>query len=254
MKLNLQSGTVLTAYVLTCGSLYLWGFWLHFDLNILQFVDVTDIVKATILPMITTLCLWAIQSITNVINNPTSDANRELWKAGGGYRYPIYMQWVLFACISISALISFGVMFLDGTKAEKYLVMGVLLLGALYLWILIKTNILAEYKSMRAAILITILGMPLIFMHKGIGDAQGILKGKNTFLVESDNLCGSNLKNESFRYIGNLSDKGFAYSLKNNSLCIFKYEYIKLIKEKKINVEQISWMERINNSIQRFFN
>ncbi|EMB9642867.1 hypothetical protein [Enterobacter cloacae] len=254
MKLNLQSGTTLTAYVFTCGSLYLWGFWLHFDLNILQFVDVTDIVKATILPMITTLCLWAVQSVTNVINNPTSDANRELWKAGGGYRYPIYLQWGFFAFISISALISFTIMFISGTKAEKYLVIGAILLGCLYLWVLIKTNILAEYKSMRAAILISILGMPLIFMNKGVQDAKNNLKGNNTFLVESDNLCGSNLKDEKFRYIGNLSDKGFAYSLKNNSLCIFKYEYIKLIKEKQINITRLSWMDRVNNSIQRFFN
>lgn len=254
MKLNLQSGTALTAYVLTCGSLYLWGFWLHFDLNILQFVDVSDIVKATILPMITSLCLWVIQSVINMINNPSSDTSRELWKAGGSYRYPIYFQWGWCAFITISALISFAAIFIGGTKAEKYFVIGFFLLGGLYLFTLIKTNILAEYKNMRAAILMAILSMPLVFMQKGIHDAQSILKGNNTYLVESNNLCGSDSKDEKFRYIGNLSDKGFAYSLKNNSLCIFKYDYLRLIKEKQINTTGLSWIDRINISIQRFFN
>ena len=217
-------------------------------------MDVSDIVKATILPMITSLCLWVVQSVINMINDPSSDVSRELWKAGGSYRYPIYLQWGWCAFITISALISFATIFIGGTKAEKYLVIGFFLLGGLYLFILIKTNLLAEYKNMRAAILMAILSMPLVFMQKGIRDAQNTLKGNNTYLVESNNICGSNSKDEKFRFIGNLSDKGFAYSLKNNSLCIFKYDYLRLTKENKINVDSLNWTDRIDISIQRFFN
>lgn len=254
MKLNLQSGTALTAYLLTCGSLYLWGFWLHFDLNILQFVDVSDIVKATILPMITSLCIMAIQSATNFINNPSSATSRELWNAGGGYRAPIYLQYAFFSFIAITTLIGFITSFISGTKAEKYFVIGFILMGGLYFWILIKTRVLVEYKRTRAAILIAILGMPLVFMQKGIRDAQDVLKGNNTFLVQSDNQCVSKENSEKFRFIGNLSDKGFAYSLKDQSLCIFKYEYIKLTKEKQVNAIPYSLNDKINTFIQRIFN
>jgi len=254
MKINLQSGTILTAYFLTCGILYLWGFWLHFDLNILQFVDVSDIIKATILPMITSLCIWVLNSIINTINNPASASSRELWKAGGRYRLTVYLQWTFLAIIIIAALHNFVNIFLNSTKAEKYFVMGFFLFGSVYFWVSFKTEILIEYKKQRPLLLAIIIGMPLIFMQRGIQDAKDILKGDNTFLVESNNLCNSKQNSEKFRYIGTLSDKGFAYSLNNNSLCIFKYDYIKLIKEKSINASKYNWLDKINVKIERLFN
>ncbi|MCQ8231772.1 hypothetical protein [Pectobacterium carotovorum] len=89
-------------------------------------------------------------------------------------------------------------------------------------------------------------------MNKGILDAKDILSGKNTFLVESNVSCSPN-KEQKFRYISTLSSNGFAYAPSDNSLCVFKYEYMKLSKEPQIPEKTIGWLNRANQAIVEFF-
>ena len=40
------------AYFILVGISYMWGYWLPFELNILAFADVTDIIKASAYPLL----------------------------------------------------------------------------------------------------------------------------------------------------------------------------------------------------------
>jgi hypothetical protein len=252
MKVNLLSSAVLTAYFLTCGSLYLWGFWLHFDLNILQFVDVSDIVKATLLPVITVLFLFFIQTALNHINNPASESSQKLWKAGGGFKATVYMQYSFFAFVVCSGGYGILMRFINGTKAEKYLCLGLFILSPVFYVLAFKTTVMAYLGKARPIVLSSICLIPLIFMNKGINDAQKILAGENTFLVESNTNC-SPLKESKYRYIATLSDKAFAYSLSDNSLCIFKFDYLKLIKEPVKEKVTKDWLTSLNDKAAKLF-
>ncbi|MDY1039156.1 hypothetical protein [Lelliottia sp. CFBP8978] len=254
MKVNFLSSTVFTGYLLACGTLYLWGFWLNFDLNILQFVDIADIVKATILPMITSLCLMAVNGVSSMINNPQSEASKNLWKEGGSYRFAVYLQYAFLLFVTLSVIYTLGKNFIFGTRVEKYLVAGAILGTVAYFWVLFKTKFLSNLNSARGIVVTFVLGMPLIFMQKGNLDAKEVLNGNNTFIIQSKNLCDKNNENETFRFIGNLSDKGFALSLYNNSLCIFKYENIKLTKEKRIIASNYGIDEKLKTFFNRIWN
>lgn len=251
MQINILSSAIVTAYLLGCGSLYLWGFWLHFDLNILQFVEISDIVKATLLPMLTSLFLFLFQCGINHINNPTSSNSKGLMKAGGGYKYVVYLQYGLLALMLVSGLYGLGYRFFCGTKAEKYLCIGVIT-ALVVCFLTYKSKFLLDLGRYRAFMLFLICTLPLIFMNKGILDAKDILSGKNTFLVESNVSCSPN-KEQKFRYISTLSSNGFAYSPSDNSLCVFKYEYMKLSKEPQIPEKTIGWLNRANQAIVEFF-
>ena len=41
----------LTIYAVTVGALYLWGFWSTFNVNILEYMSLSDIIKSTIYPI-----------------------------------------------------------------------------------------------------------------------------------------------------------------------------------------------------------
>ena len=65
-----------------------------------------------------------------------------------------------------------------------------------------------------------------------MANSTDILLGRHTLLVKSDTQCKSS-DNTKYRYISSISDKAFALSLKDGSICIFKYNHLELIPEKK---------------------
>ncbi len=46
--------SIVSAYSLALGSAYLWGYWGRFQVNILDYIALTDVLKATALPLATT--------------------------------------------------------------------------------------------------------------------------------------------------------------------------------------------------------
>ncbi|MGP2972830.1 hypothetical protein ACTVMN_09995 [Serratia nematodiphila] len=251
MKISWFSSTLITAYLLTCGTLYLWGFWLHFELNILQFINISDIVKSTIWPMITVLFMYIIQQVISYINNPMSQDSKNLWEAGGGYRGVVLLQYAFLAFVFISGLYGLGDRFLNGEKADKYFCIGLIFLFSVSLFVAYKTKFLAETGKLRGFSIVIIFLCPMVFMNKGIMDAQDILAGKNSFLVRSNAKCSENT-NEKFRYIATLSDKGFAYSLSNKTLCIFNFDYMVLYKEPYTEPAK-KGIAKYNDKIGKFF-
>jgi hypothetical protein len=50
-------------YFVTVGVLYLWGYWPTFNINILEYLDLSDIIKVTAYPVAITVVLLAISSV-----------------------------------------------------------------------------------------------------------------------------------------------------------------------------------------------
>jgi hypothetical protein len=59
-----EYGFVASFYSVAVGILYLWGYWSSFDINILEYISLTDIVKVTILPILSSFSIFVVGAVT----------------------------------------------------------------------------------------------------------------------------------------------------------------------------------------------
>lgn len=62
MRTMAGSLPLLTAYAVTTGCLFLWGYWSKFDINILQYVGLLDLATSAVLPLLSAVVSIAIGS------------------------------------------------------------------------------------------------------------------------------------------------------------------------------------------------
>lgn len=101
---------------------------------------------------------------------------------------------------------------------------------AIYL-IFKKTTFLMELKIGRKLAILILCFIPVACYFWGHITSTKIMNGKDTLLVQSDGQCKSTPTTK-YRYISSISDKAFAMSLADGSICIFKYNSLKLTPEK----------------------
>jgi hypothetical protein len=67
---KLPFATILLSYFFVCGGLYLIGFWATFNIDITNFVSITDIPKSFVLPFVLTQGFFLLQAMINLISTP----------------------------------------------------------------------------------------------------------------------------------------------------------------------------------------
>ncbi|OAH40056.1 hypothetical protein AYJ11_17070 [Enterobacter hormaechei subsp. xiangfangensis] len=234
MKIDLMSGAVATGYLLICSSLYLWVFWLHFDINILQFIDAADIIKAAAIPSIPLIFILifniAIQQY-NIVDTETRERYKE---AGGGFKAYSYAAsaYIVFIALCAIGALGFAVYkVFTGSLPTKY-ASAALLIGCFSAYYLIfKVKLFKEWGDLRFLVIAFLCYFPSHLMHLANEDAKNIIVGKDTFLVSSNLSCTKN-EREKYRYIATLSDKVFSLNLSDGSLCVQRYEFLTLKREK----------------------
>lgn len=227
--------TIASVYVLMLSTSYLWGFWGHFNINILNYIGVTDIIKATIIPMIIALAMYLTQVAMGVFNSPKPNSIENFSSKGRAEKFDIILRYSYIILIASIMLASVIYNIINGSKMQRYASIGWFLATAIYFTTFTNSKIL-EFIPLKNKVLpyAMICYLPIVFLHRGVYEGDRIQSGKDTFLIESNSICSSDNKNK-YRFIDSIGDKVFALSLKDNSICIFKYEYLKLIKEKQIN-------------------
>lgn len=77
-----EYGFLASFYFVAVGVLYLWGYWSSFDINILEYLSLTDIVKVTVIPIISSFVLFALgAAVGAILTSPT-------FPPGGGANTP----------------------------------------------------------------------------------------------------------------------------------------------------------------------
>ncbi|NOS78761.1 MAG: hypothetical protein HOP35_12530 [Nitrospira sp.] len=54
-----EYGFIASFYFIAVGVLYLWGYWSRFEINILEYISLTDIAKVTLIPIISSFLVFA---------------------------------------------------------------------------------------------------------------------------------------------------------------------------------------------------
>jgi len=254
-QIKLFSLTTLTFYSIFNGIVYQWSFWDCFNVNIMQFISINDLLPQIAVAIALPLALLGAyafmmtlffrsqtfgkifnyaspvkleSSSTNLIQLPTRNEKNTL-SLNKRDQIKVYILITLAALCFV-----FYSIYLYKTDGMKELTMMILSISMMILIIKIKefTSSLGKY-AFPAMLIISL--MPHLMFVSGRANANIIIKGKNSYIIKSESICNKENKNEKFRFIANISDKAFAYSLSDKSICIFKYDSLMLIKENSIN-------------------
>jgi hypothetical protein len=93
MSRDVNITAALYLYALFVGASYLIGYWLPFGLNILAFADLTDIIKASIIPTIPAVGLLLTYSALDGLNSISKKQHDEYIAEGGFSKY--YMKFMV---------------------------------------------------------------------------------------------------------------------------------------------------------------
>ncbi|EKG6549000.1 hypothetical protein O3824_004359, partial [Salmonella enterica] len=108
-------------------------------------------------------------------------------------------------------------------------------ISVLAFWLITKkTTFLNELKLARRLAIIIICILPVVSYLWGHINSTKIINGRDTFLIQSDGQCKTST-NTKYRYISSISDKVFALSLSDGSVCVFKYNSLQLTPEQAVN-------------------
>lgn len=232
---TLLNSTIITSYALFVSISYLWGFWGHFDINILNYISVSDIIKSAIWPMVIALAMYFMQVAMNNYNGPRTDLSVKYSDMSKHEKFDYILRHsyiAIMACLVIGGVI-YNV--ITGNKMVRYAAIGWVLATIVFFTTRRNQVVMAYIPFKNKGLFYCMLCfLPVFFLSRGVNDGDKIVAGENTFLVESNSLCSSK-GNDKYRYIDVMADKAFALSLKDNSICIFKFENIKLVREKRSN-------------------
>ncbi len=218
------------------GISYLWGFWIYFDINILSYIALTDIVKASVYPALPAIGVLVLYSSLDGMNATSKENNKEIIEMGGFYKwfthfYNLYFM-VLFFCI-----IGYWVYLIVSEDGYNKL-QGIYPLASALLIVFFLTSKKKFFNfpdKIRVGIITLICFLPTYLFNKG-SDNGAIASNHEAigYFVNAKGYCNST-KSEKFRYISVIGNKLFTYSSKDNSMCITKAEDFRLTKynEKK---------------------
>ncbi len=67
----------LAPYALLVSTLYLWGYWGAFGINVLDYIGVSDIIKAAVYPVISAFAFMAIGALLGEVLSPRVEASAD---------------------------------------------------------------------------------------------------------------------------------------------------------------------------------
>jgi len=226
----------LTPYFVSVGVLYLWGFWSSFDINILEFLSITDVVRLTAYPIISAFAAFIVGALIS-----ESTLGRSL-PSGGGRNTPTGRFLRKFAPVLVCLyLLGTLILFFSGNPMKWYVlpvILGVpLALVAKERGLLIDLIPSDSYRSAFLFVLITLI--PFAY-GRGRIDAADIAEGRifNYVISSIDEIAiSANAPPiERVRYLGHTGDFFFYLNPSTSAVVITKFKDEKTLVLKHFSV------------------
>lgn len=231
IKPDLASWATISTYAIGNGILYSWSFWSVFNINVLQFVSAYDLLPSVLFVLAIPAILYVSYFFISTLLLDHSVKISEIYKDTS---LPKWVKTSIVTIIILSYLIGFISLTYVYKHTEGYLRTAVILLGISFTALFIVTSknksIFSEFGSFRVPLLAFFIVTPVFIYAFASFKASNVINGAETFIVSSDSPCTQNTKMH-YRYIASISDTAFSISLEDNSLCIFKFQYLQLVPE-----------------------
>lgn len=218
----------LAPYALVVSTLYLWGYWGTFGINVLDYIGIADIVKAAVYPVLSAFLLVAVGAVLGEVL--TSDL-----KPGGGGD-TVIGRWlrknerlliVVFAGIFIAVLFSDWV--------HRWLVLSVFLAGPVYLRLKTSSLLSKEIPSdgARSVIIFLLILLGPFALTRGTQVAHAVIDGSKYQAVRSDLPVKEPLDRAlmpvPFRFLGKLGDRFAVYDPVQNRVSLIAASELKVV-------------------------
>lgn len=232
MEEKVQFGLHVSVVSLISAASYLLTYWSLFSINPLEFIDVSDIVKLSVRPLIIVTLVAAgyialYAWLLNRINNSRTHGLR-IWIAR---KMPYLKWWPSVAAFIPIVLLIFG----PSTPESKN---GMILLSVFSLLSIGFVLIFLHRRDMdltyappeaRFPILIFFAVTPTLTAFLGALESLNVmLPNEPGYAVYSEGACNST-ETQRYWYVGTLTGRLFSYSIENRSLCITPAEEFRLV-------------------------
>ncbi|WLH90617.1 hypothetical protein PSH87_00890 [Pseudomonas sp. FP453] len=219
----------LSLYSVGAGALYLWGYWSPFGVNILEYVNLTDIVKSTIYPIASTF----IFLVLGVMMGQLVGVGPEL-PPGEGRNSPPARFIIRHKRLLIFLYIAGTLMLMIYGPVEKWLGALPVLLGAPIALYASANNVLARQipaDGPRTLCLFLLAALPFIAFGTGQLRAAAVLNGKAfDYVVDNITITPDANPLKSTRFIGHAGDFFFFLEPEKLILSISKFDTVKTLR------------------------
>lgn len=220
-----------SAYLFVVAVLYLWGYWSPFNINVLEYVSLADVVKAAAYPLASVFVFAAVGAVVGEAMFP-----RGFLPAGGGASTKIG-NWLRGAAPAIvTAYVIATTLYLVFGPVEKWRLLPVLI--AIPVSFALKEAGLFETflrsDRTRTVVIFLLAALPPFAYGEGTLKAQRVLMGTDYTYVAS-NIAGHpfdpNSKVETrLRYIGKAGDQYFLYAPGKRSVLVVPISEAKVLE------------------------
>ncbi|MGF1841553.1 MULTISPECIES: hypothetical protein [Vibrio] len=164
----------LTPYSLSVSLLYLFGFWSSFDINVLEYIAISDVLKSALSPLLYALLLVAVGvALGNLFSTPIN----KYMPPGGGKHLPEakYYRALIFVTLLMLFVAIFYIIFFETGGARWFKVAA---LSMMFLPIVIGDASFAEgylkHKQSRVIIINILASLSLYSFGWGASNAKVI--------------------------------------------------------------------------------
>ena len=245
-----------TLYLLSASALYLFGFWDNFNINILEYIAVTDIIKLAIKNLLASVALFFIgymaqQTLFGRHLQPGGGANTPVGRAIHSCRY-LFLSFDVLIIISIYT-------FVNTPNKWFYLAFCVGVPGGLFLSNMDYFRRLLPNTKTRINVLVILTAIPLLSYAGGNTTGYKIYSGNAKYTVSEKESIFKNfsLNYDALLYIGMMGDHLFLFDKETKKIYIHKTSSEDLLvlipikkENKKSHKSQDVSTEKHNNGVK----
>jgi hypothetical protein len=176
---------IASLYAVVCGTLYLWGFWSTFEINILQYIGLVDLAKAAAFPLVSAVASVTVGSLIGQLT-----AGRILPHGGGeGTAVGTFLRRRTRVLLGIYVALMLSVLFVQ--TEGKWLVFGVML-SVIPSYVLANRGVLIDVipdDGLRGTVVSTLCLLICAGFGFGRVRAADIVTGSEYFVVDQASIA-----------------------------------------------------------------
>lgn len=253
---NINQYSFVYGLAVFAGFSYLTGFWMPFQFNFIEYIDLSGVIKISafsLIPVLVSMLIgaglgslgasFAISAKSHAITNTSTEEKNKSSLIDKTFAYITTGVFVLTIAVSIPFLLS-------GNINEK-------LLGAYPIASLIAVRYFSRratfldsiVPTVRAIVITVVCLLPSFAILMGYAQGLDALHDDSRgYLIYGTEHCSSS-DSEKFRYLSTSGEKILTYSVKDGSICITSSNYLKLVPH---NVVPSSNSNGISHLIKKY--
>ncbi len=217
-------------YFITLGTLYLWGYWSTFNVNILEYLSLADVVKATAYP-IASAAIFLLLGVASGAVLATADPR--LFPTGGGRDSNVGKFLFKYSRLAAPLYVSGLVLVIQFGPDVKWQALPLLIALPAYAFAIVKGFLIdvIPHTVVRLVVLLLIPLLPPLAFGHGKVQSGAIAKGsKYEFVastIEGVNIAHDAKPAQRLRYLGHAGDFLFFIDPRSKAVVITRFDSTK---------------------------